>query len=61
MRVKYDMMSERRPHLQQKTASAFDINSIPAVLVFKDGKVAETLIGVQPKERYEEALRQVAA
>jgi thioredoxin 1 len=41
--------------------SEFGIHSIPAVLLFKDGKVLETLIGVQPKERYEQALRQVAA
>ncbi len=41
--------------------SGFGISSIPAVLLFKDGKVVETLVGVQPKERYEAALRQVAA
>ncbi len=41
--------------------SGFSIHSIPAVLLFKDGKVVETLVGVQPKERYEQALQQVAA
>ena len=41
--------------------SGFEIMSIPAVLLFKDGKVVETLVGVQPKERYEAALGQVAA
>ncbi len=41
--------------------SGFGIHSIPAVLLFKDGKVVETLIGVQPKERYDQALQQVAA
>ncbi len=41
--------------------SGFNIHSIPAVLVFKNGKVVETLVGVQPKERYEQALQQVAA
>ena len=41
--------------------SGFHIHSIPAVLVFKDGKVVETLVGVQPKERYAQALQQVAA
>jgi thioredoxin 1 len=39
----------------------FSIHSIPAVLVFKDGKVVETLIGVQSKERYEQAILQAAA
>ncbi len=41
--------------------SDFRISSIPAVLLFKDGKVVETLVGVQPKERYEAALGHVAA
>ncbi len=41
--------------------SGFGISSIPAVLLFRDGKVVETLVGVQPKERYEAALGQVAA
>ncbi len=41
--------------------SRFGIHSIPAVLLFKDGKVVETLVGVQPKQRYEAALGQVAA
>ena len=45
----------------QKTTSQFGINSIPSVLVFKDGQVVDTLVGVQPKERYEQVLRQVAA
>ena len=45
----------------QQAPSDFGISSIPAVLLFKDGKVVETLVGVQPKERYEAALGQVAA
>ena len=44
-----------------QSPGGFGISSIPAVLLFKDGKVVETLIGVQPKERYEAALQQVAA
>ncbi len=39
----------------------FGIQSIPAVLLFKDGQVVETLVGVQPKERYQQAVLQVAA
>ena len=39
----------------------FSIHSIPAVLLFKDGEVIETLVGVQPKVRYEQAIEQVAA
>ena len=41
--------------------SGFSIHSIPAVLLFKDGQVVETLVGVQPKERYEAALRKAVA
>ncbi len=44
-----------------QSPSGFGIHSIPAVLLFKDGEVVETLVGVQPKERYEQALQQVAA
>jgi len=44
-----------------QSPSAFSIHSIPAVLLFKDGIVVETLVGVQPKERYEQSLQKVAA
>lgn len=44
-----------------QSPSGFNIHSIPAVLLFKNGKVVETLVGVQPKERYEEAIHKVAA
>ena len=44
-----------------KAPTGFNIHSIPAVLLFKDGEVVETFVGVQPKERYEQALQQVAA
>lgn len=39
----------------------FDINSIPAVLLFKEGKVVETFIGVQSKDQYERALQRSTA
>jgi thioredoxin len=45
----------------QKTAERFGIHSIPAVLLFKDGEVVETLIGVLPKQRYDDVLRKFAA
>ncbi len=40
------------------TAGAYGIQSIPAVLLFKDGNVVQTLIGVQPKQQYEQALKE---
>ena len=42
-----------------ETALRFGITSIPAVLVFKDGEVIETLVGVRPLERCEQALELV--
>ena len=40
----------------QQTPGRFGINSIPAVLLFVDGKVVETFVGVQSKQRYQQAL-----
>jgi len=40
-----------------QATSGFGIRSIPAVLLFKDGKVVERWVGVQPKERYQQALQ----
>ncbi len=37
-------------------ATEYGIQSIPAVLVFKNGQVVERLIGVQAKETYAEAI-----
>lgn len=34
----------------QKTATEFDIRSIPSLIIFKDGKEVERIIGVQSKE-----------
>ena len=44
-----------------EASRGYSIQSIPAVLLFKDGQVVETIVGVQPKERYERALERVAA
>ena len=42
------------------TAAAMGITSIPAVLVFRNGEVVDTLVGVQSKETYDKALQAVA-
>lgn len=47
--------------VSQHAPSEFNISSIPAVLLFKDGEVVETLVGVQSKVRYEQAIERAAA
>ena len=42
-----------------ETAAKYRISSIPSVLVFRDGELAETLVGVQSKQRYRNALTQI--
>jgi len=38
-------------------AQQYGIMSIPAVFVFKDGEMVETMIGLQPKESFEEVVK----
>jgi len=40
----------------QNLAAGYGINSIPTIMVFKDGQVVERFVGVQPKERLQDAL-----
>lgn len=40
-----------------RTAAQFGIMSIPTLILFKDGKPAERLIGYMPKERLMKGLR----
>ena len=40
-----------------QTASRFQIASIPTMLIFKDGRLVDRLIGVQPKQAIAERLR----
>lgn len=42
---------------QPELSGQFGVMSIPTVLIFKDGKPVETLIGVQPKSAYEEKIK----
>jgi thioredoxin 1 len=37
----------------QKTAATYGVRSIPTLLLFKEGKVLYTLVGLVPKERLE--------
>lgn len=40
----------------QQLAAQYGIMSIPTIIIFKDGKVVEQFIGVQPKNVYADAL-----
>jgi thioredoxin 1 len=46
---------------EQKIATDFGIRSIPTILIFKDGKVAETVVGAVPKKHLQEQLDAVLA
>ena len=37
----------------------FGLRSIPAVLIFKDGDLAETIVGVSPYEQFSEAVQKL--
>ncbi len=41
------------------TASQYGVMSIPTVKLFKDGKIVKEFIGVQPKQVYEQAIKEV--
>ncbi|HBI47514.1 MAG TPA: thioredoxin [Smithella sp.] len=41
----------------QKTAINYGVRSIPTLILFKDGKVLDTLIGLVPKTRLEEFVK----
>jgi len=40
-----------------KTAETYGVMSIPTLILFKEGKVLDTLIGLVPKERLEAFIR----
>ncbi|OPY11115.1 MAG: Thioredoxin-1 [Syntrophus sp. PtaU1.Bin005] len=41
-----------------KTAADFGVRSIPTLMLFKEGKVMDTLVGVVSRERLEEFINQ---
>ncbi len=44
-----------------KTATRFNVRSIPLLLFFKDGKVVDQIVGAVPKMHIEQKLQQHAA
>jgi thioredoxin 1 len=45
----------------QQTAAAFEVLSIPTMILFKDGQVAKKVIGAYPKKRLEAELEPALA
>jgi thioredoxin len=41
------------------TAQRFDVRSIPTLLVFRDGRLVDRLVGVQPRGALDAALRRL--
>lgn len=48
---------DENPAVQQR----YRVMSIPTVLVFRDGKVVKSLVGVRPKAQYSGALAEAAS
>ncbi|MGY8826651.1 MAG: thioredoxin [Candidatus Latescibacterota bacterium] len=44
---------------EQKTAAEFQVRGLPTVLIFKDGKVADSVVGAAAKAQYVEKLEAV--
>ena len=40
-----------------KTAETYGVRSIPTLMMFKDGKLQDTLIGLAPKEKIEDFVK----
>lgn len=47
--------------VNKPVAQRFGIRSIPAVMIFKQGELAETLVGAKPYEEFSNALAQYLA
>jgi thioredoxin 1 len=43
------------------TAQSYGVNSIPTLMLFKDGEVIERFVGLQPKARLQEAINAAKA
>ena len=42
---------------EPELAAAFQVSSIPTLVVIRDGKITQTAVGVQPKDRILDMLR----
>lgn len=44
---------------QRQLAAEFEIRSIPTLLLFKDGKMAEQIVGLIPKKKLEDKVQEI--
>jgi thioredoxin 1 len=44
-----------------QVAASYGVSSIPTIMIFKNGEVADRFVGVQPKKRLQEAIDQAKA
>jgi thioredoxin 1 len=44
-----------------QTAANYGVSSIPTLMLFKNGEVADRFVGVQPKKRLQDAIEQANA
>jgi thioredoxin 1 len=40
----------------RETATSYQINAIPTVILFKNGEIAQKFVGVTPKKQFEQAI-----
>ncbi len=43
------------------TAAGYGVSSIPTIMIFKGGEVVDRFVGVQPKNRLQEAIKQAVS
>ena len=44
---------------ERELAAKYNIMSIPTVIIFKDGKIVKQFVGVQPKDTYINAVKEI--
>jgi thioredoxin 1 len=44
----------------QELAGGYGVNSVPTLMIFKNGQVVDRLVGIPPKSRLDSALSEVA-
>jgi thioredoxin 1 len=43
-----------------QVAASYGVSSIPTIMIFKNGEVADRFVGIQPKKRLQDAIEQAS-